>query len=443
MKPLRFICSQCATVQARGVSTDYCSACGVRVRDEARCVWCARWVPVGKFCRECGCVQVDSAHYGAARMLKALGVDQLSLALRLGAMDPEQLETYSRLYMRHLNAVSKRSEEAGVCQSFLVNQEFDLALEEELNPRIPFDDANLSLLDGGPQGPFTPELKTLHVIAVQSPIPNNRLLATLALIRTGAYPYGSAPWRDAWRTVGTCLCAETPLAVEAALLHGHWRITHGTTQLRVGLPLSAQQFALVALVHPMYRLWAAVTLASYSIQCDESVRSQIDDLVEKALTTDDPDLALSAAATRGVPALLVRELKAQDTTRGFAAALALARLGAADLVPFLERAADEILLALVRAAPAPAPPGPARAVPERRRTPGMGCTFSRTPSLTPNPTSRSTTRAMPRTSGSRRRRPPFSSQTVGMSKTSTTCPSMPRTPTAPVSPGSIPATNTA
>lgn len=300
-------------------------------------------------------MQVDNAHYGPARMLKALGVDQLSLPSRLGEMDPEQLETYSRLYARHMNAVNKRSEEARVCQSFLVNQEFDLALVEELSPRIPFDDANLALLDGGPQGPFTPELETLRAIAAHSPIQNNRLLATLALIRSGSFPYGSPPWRDAWQAAETCLCAGTPLALEAALLYGHWRLTHGATQLRIGLPLSAQQLALDALQHPKYRFWAAVTLASYSIQCSEALRSEINDLVEKALTTHDADLSLSAAVTRGVPALLVRELKAQDATRGIAAALALARRGAADLVPFLERAADEILLALVRAAPDPVP----------------------------------------------------------------------------------------
>src|SRR5512146_1609966 len=95
----RAVCEKCGEVQPRdSEAAAACVACGAPVRAEARCAWCARWTPQSRFCRGCGAEIVPSQDYGAARMLKAAGVDRFSILKRLHELDPAQVESFAQIY---------------------------------------------------------------------------------------------------------------------------------------------------------------------------------------------------------------------------------------------------------------------------------------------------------------------------------------------------------
>ena len=90
---MRAACDSCGALQPPDWKPgDLCVACGACARREARCFWCARWTPKGKFCRHCGAEVVDERVYGAARMLKAAGTDQLTVPVRLREFDAERID---------------------------------------------------------------------------------------------------------------------------------------------------------------------------------------------------------------------------------------------------------------------------------------------------------------------------------------------------------------
>lgn len=52
---MRAVCESCAQPQpVDWRAGDLCVHCGLAVREEARCYWCAKWGPLAKFCRKCG-----------------------------------------------------------------------------------------------------------------------------------------------------------------------------------------------------------------------------------------------------------------------------------------------------------------------------------------------------------------------------------------------------
>jgi hypothetical protein len=90
---MRLSCEKCGARQpADWKAGDRCPGCGEAARREQRCAWCAAWTPAGKFCRTCGCELVDDARWGAARMLKAGGVDKFQLARRLIELEADHAE---------------------------------------------------------------------------------------------------------------------------------------------------------------------------------------------------------------------------------------------------------------------------------------------------------------------------------------------------------------
>src|SRR3990167_7590457 len=79
-------------------ATDACVACGGAVRAEARCPWCLAFGPRVRFCRDCGAELPPAEHFGAARMLKAGGVDRFAIAERLRAMPPDYVADLDRRF---------------------------------------------------------------------------------------------------------------------------------------------------------------------------------------------------------------------------------------------------------------------------------------------------------------------------------------------------------
>src|SRR5258708_35362284 len=106
---MRAICEVCSGAQLTDWKPgDLCIHCGHAVRREARCFWCAKWTPAGKYCRRCGAAVVDDSLYGAARMLREAGTAGLTGPKVLAAPRPEQGANFRRLSPPHAATIPAR-----------------------------------------------------------------------------------------------------------------------------------------------------------------------------------------------------------------------------------------------------------------------------------------------------------------------------------------------
>ncbi|MEJ2611318.1 MAG: zinc ribbon domain-containing protein [Candidatus Thiodiazotropha sp.] len=359
MKHQRWVCEQCEETQPQGSEGDYCYSCGKQVRKEQRCVWCAKWVPSGRFCRECGCEQVAENLYGAARILKSLGIDQLTLKDRLSSMDSEQVQHYESMYHRHLNAVIKRGEEAQACEPYLIGHNFFRSIEDELTGQLPFNEADFKKYNGGPQGPFSSEPACLLDIVKNSPLQQNQILAQVALIRCGKAGATTQDWWKALDRLEKINTLDDAFSWESALIYGHWRLLLGPIGDRIiEKPQRVIDIARAVLQNnaaTVYKPWAALILLSFcTTRLSESERDQVNSLAEKAASSTDNELAFSASVAIGQAAPtgpLLKAIEDKDEWRQLVAALALAKANSSELLPYLEKFSDENLIKIISRCP--------------------------------------------------------------------------------------------
>ncbi|UII32848.1 zinc ribbon domain-containing protein [Fulvivirga ulvae] len=125
---------------------DSCTTCGGMVREEVRCTWCVKLTPKGKFCKHCGSEVQPEKYFGAARILKSIGVDQMELGEKLRELPAPKLEQYQSKYNRHLAVVQRVVEDMQRLEKMVViqgQQKYSL-IEDELLNKIPFDDETLA-----------------------------------------------------------------------------------------------------------------------------------------------------------------------------------------------------------------------------------------------------------------------------------------------------------
>jgi hypothetical protein len=316
---MRAVCEHCHSAQpADWQAGDLCVQCGQTVRRERRCHWCARLTPIGKFCRHCGSGLVEDALYGAARMLKAGGVDQFILPERLAAMPADQLEHLGRLYAPHERAVERHVDDLAFVEGFLRGRGWSGALEDTLLPQLPLAGEALHSLTLPPFRATT-DLERLAEIRDGSPFAQSAQLAAVARVRLGA-PRGEA---DSDTARAALASSDATVRAEAALALGNWRFI-------IGPPYAVQVRDLEAgllEVHKANRspeagLGITLLKQQYSVWGTDITPGTLEGL----LGGEDPDLAFGAALAldatdRLLPALHVPEQR-------YAAAVTLARTGA-------------------------------------------------------------------------------------------------------------------
>lgn len=197
-----------------------CIHCGGAVRTETRCAACTHWTPAGKFCRQCAAELVPDEWYGAARMLVAAGVDGLSLAGRVRALEPEQRETFASRFAVQRAAVEALVQEARFAESFLLTKGHADRLEETLVAQLPWGRPQAEALrtDPGASLATSEDLERLRTTAA---LPETRALAALALVRRGGWR------REVLDDVRAHLSAEDPLGVEALVACARAEVTYG------------------------------------------------------------------------------------------------------------------------------------------------------------------------------------------------------------------------
>jgi hypothetical protein len=305
-------------------------------------------------------------------MLKSAGVDRFSIAQRLGALDPEQVANLGRIYNAQLAVVARRVEECRLVESGLLQQTFSRRLEEELVPLLPMEKENLAALAAGPAGPFHAAPDLLEEIARRSPLEITKLLAAIALFRSGCFNNTFAAARQALDG------GDATLALEAALAFAHWRarlypydlwrpsVYSAWTSMTSGI--ERQRLAEVANAVPRdspLRSWAAAatTLArcgEYGV-LPEAGCSPADDLdapreaLRDGLSSRDPDLRFTCAMALGEREIVARALDSQDAGQGLVARTFLARNSSPLIAPYLIDGPEEIRKEVLRDLQSPLP----------------------------------------------------------------------------------------
>ncbi len=333
---MRVICEHCSSAQPPDWQAgDLCLQCGQTVRRERRCQWCTRLTPDGKFCRSCGSGLVADQWYGAARMLKAVGLDQFSLPERLEKMDPEQRSHFSRLYAPHDRLLERHVDDLSFVERFLRGNfargdfargdslrghAWSGALEEELLPQLPLSEERLKALSLPPAEAVQP-LERLAEIRDGSPFPVTAQLAAVARVRLGA-PRNPA---DAAATGAAIASPDERVREAAALALGRWPYTASTPY---GVQVRDLERALMEVYRRSGSLEAAigVTLLKQQYANVWGVDVPLEEFLP-LLGSENPDLAFGAALALGHVESLLPALRVPE--RRYVASLALAKLGQA------------------------------------------------------------------------------------------------------------------
>ena len=154
---MRAICETCAHPQPLDWRAgDLCVHCGLAVREEARCFWCAKWGPSAKFCRTCGAAAVAREHYGPARMLKHMGASVFEIPKLLAELDPDLIATHQSIYGTHAAAANRHIEYARQLGEYLYQKHWAAELEDELIPQLPWPDEKLAVYSVAPLSEVSP-----------------------------------------------------------------------------------------------------------------------------------------------------------------------------------------------------------------------------------------------------------------------------------------------
>ncbi|THF67615.1 zinc ribbon domain-containing protein [Deinococcus sp. Arct2-2] len=337
---MRAVCERCAALQpADWQAGDLCGTCGEASRRDVRCPWCTRLTPKAAFCRACGSGLVPAAWYGAARMLKAAGVDQFSVPERLAQLPDAQRDHFSRLYAPHSRALERQVDDLAYVESFLRGGGWSRALEDEWLPHLPLPPETLAQLTGppspAPNHAQAADLERLAHIRDSSPLPHTAQLAALARIRLGA-PRSAEDSRRAGEAMRS---PDEQLREEAALALGHWRFV---TAYGYAVQPGTLRDELLAVYRRSGHVEAALGLALLAAQY-ANVQSLAfsPELFAPLLGAEDPGVAFAAALVLGQTDLLVAALKHPE--RRHAAARCLIRQGQAAPVAavFLHLTPDE------------------------------------------------------------------------------------------------------
>jgi len=315
---MRVLCEACGHAQPPDWQPgDLCTQCGAVARREKRCHWCARLTPEGRFCRHCGSGLVPDAQYGAARWLRHLGADQFVIPDRLAAMDPEQVDHFTRLYQRHAAVAERHVDDVAFAESYLRQRGWAQSLENELLPRLPLpnDDALAALAQPARQG--TTAAEQLLEIRATTPFVTTRQLSALARLRlwqAGDAGFDVALGPDLDLAEQALRAPDAALRTEAALVLIHWRLVVSTGPL----PLPAVAEVLHAATD--FAVEAAVGLALLAAHR----RGEAQPVPLAALAAEDADVAFAAALAHHAPEPLLAALP--QPGRRFAAALTLVKM---------------------------------------------------------------------------------------------------------------------
>ena len=316
-------------------------------------------------------------------MLKAAGVDQLSIADRLESMASEQIDVFTQKYEAQRSVVLRRVDEVTLCQRYLLQGNYAEDLLETLTGQIPMEAGGLESLGGGPTGPFD-HAGLLTEIRDSSPLPATRELAAIALLRNGDYA------RETLHPVMGALNTEGRVGTEAALALGAWPLHYHDGFFSLGDETSRRmtELAREALGDSQLAPWAAAVVVlplryylSRPWMTDAHAEAaaemeRLGDPLQIGLGDTNFDLSFACALALGTEAVLIEALDSDNEDVVAAAQMVLAREASPRVVSILNDATEDAWRRVMRRLPAPADGGVLSGV--LALVPNVGAEFRRT-----------------------------------------------------------------
>jgi hypothetical protein len=267
---------------------------------------------------------VPLERYGAARTLLHAGVDRFSLAQRVAALEPKQVELMEQQYAAQWVQVWPLLEDVRRCEEHLIQRGFVEDMVEVLAAFIPSDPEFLARQVGPPERP-----ETLEGLLMSSASWEVRRLAGLALLQQGKLS------ADIVYAARSCLSDDSGrVRVEAMLAVSRWRVRDW---MRLGVKgwEQVREIARQALAQPELAARAAVAW----VKASHGKELEVDVLfaLRQGLSHPDPDVRFECALSLRDEAGLLAALDSPDAEQVSAARRHLAVLGSSQLYAQLAR----------------------------------------------------------------------------------------------------------
>jgi hypothetical protein len=264
-----------------------------------------KYTPEGRFCRSCGGETVADELYAPARMLKAAGVDQFSIATKLAALDADHVAHLTRMYQKQATVAGRHVDDLRFVEQHLLGSGWSDDLDDELTAQLPMPDDQFAELSV-PQLPAGEDADRMRALSEQAIFGITRMLAAIAVIRNGWLTHSDQADIAAQGLGHT----DTRINDDAALAFGHWRTLH------LPMRMVTNHKLVDALDKCTRRDDAAISLR---------LLGESDEVDRRLLASTDPDQAFAAALALHDVASLSAAIEVPE--RCYAAALALATCG--------------------------------------------------------------------------------------------------------------------
>jgi hypothetical protein len=307
-----------------------------------RCAWCTSWTS-GAVCERCTAEVLPPEQFGAARMLVEAGIDRLALKDRVSALSRNQFVALSSRFDAQWSILQKRADEARFVESSLLQRGFRERAEDLLIAAIPLAEDRLEAFADPPRA------DDLESIFLHSPLPLNRTLAAIALVRRPTPPAS----REVFEAVRCAVRDPEPrVAREAAMALAVWHVRAARDLPWLG------RWDLEAIADAVRPLLADDSLRAHAALATKLASDDrgLEDALRSGLASDDPDLRFGCALALRDEGELGRALDGGDPLKADLARRTLGRFRSRLLHRRLAEDTDDAKLEIIKSLSRPAEP---------------------------------------------------------------------------------------
>ncbi len=301
----RIQCISCGNISTDNQSDlDQCGSCGSKNNQMQRCAWCSQWSAESDYCEHCGTVIADKTKYGASRILKKRGVDQVSISIQLNKCSETELIQLEDEFEAHAKIASQLVSIAKFCAQYLYNPNYYFEFEDRLVKDLPFD---MEIFDHLRKGSI-PKEKTigvqLNAIATTCQLQELAELATIASVKYPETIIDSASAKQWLERVSKVALGEGINVIEALIALAHWRswvapfyfdIYRGDLSKKIYNTAYAKLFNCEGLQATWMAVLCAKTEYFQKLKSSNKTKRTILKLLNEGLSSKSKDLMLSCA----------------------------------------------------------------------------------------------------------------------------------------------------
>jgi len=322
MELIRNQCISCGNCTPESLSdSGECQLCGSQAQLICRCAWCSHWSLTQDYCDNCGSVIATESKYGASRILKRKGRDQVSISIELDKYSSEQLQELSDEYQAHLDIATQLIRTAGVCANYLFNPRYLLEFEDRLAKELPFDKDTFSYFSSNALPKDVTTSIDINSIAQNCKYEEIKEIAIIVSIKYPDAIFDSSSAKGWLERVTEIAFSDSINAIEALIALTHWRswlapFYFNVYQEELGRKIYNIAYAKFNNSDGDQASWIAALCAKTAyyknLSASDKTRQMVNAKLKNGLTSEDLDLKISCAVLLNEDSVFAELLKSDD-----------------------------------------------------------------------------------------------------------------------------------